>query len=94
MKFYKAIDILVAKYTKLAEDKYVADDDRQLVCYEFIDWLNDQRNTCDNHDVDSASSVEQDEWTTFCDINDIDPKRKVHRKYGFDALSYDNNEDW
>lgn len=94
MKFYKAIDILVAKYTKLAEDKYVADDDRQLVCYEFIDWLNDQRNSCDNHDVDSVSSVEQDEWTTFCDINDIDPKRKVHRKYGFDALNYDNNEDW
>lgn len=61
MKFYKAIDILVAKYTKLAEDKYVADDDRQLVCYEFIDWLNDQRNACDNHDVDSAPSVEQDE---------------------------------
>ena len=94
MKFYKAIDILVAKYTKLAEDKYVADDDRQLVCYEFIDWLNDQRNTCDNHDVDSASSVEQDEWTTFCDINDIDPKRKVHRKYGFDAQNYDNEEEW
>ena len=94
MKFYKAIDSLVAKYTKLAEDKYVADDDRQLVCYEFIDWLNDQRNACDNHDVDSASSVEQGEWATFCDINDIDPKRKVHRKYGFDALNYDNNEDW
>lgn len=94
MKFYKAIDSLVAKYTKLAEDKYVADDDRQQVCYEFIDWLNDQRNACDNHDVDSVSSVEQDEWTTFCDINDIDPKRKVHRKYGFDALNYDNNEDW
>lgn len=92
MKFYKAIDNLVAKYTKLAEEKHVADDDRQQVCYEFINWLNDQRNVCDIHDVDSASSVEQEEWTTFCDINDIDPKRKVHRKYGFDALNYDNDE--
>lgn len=92
MKFYKAIDNLVAKYTKLAEDRYVADDDRQQVCYEFIDWLNDQLNSCDNHDVDAASSVEQEEWATFCDINDIDPKRKVHRRYGFDALNYDNDE--
>ena len=92
MKFYKAIDNLVAKYTKLAEDKYLADDERQQVCYEFIDWLNDQRDACDNHDVDSASSVEQEEWATFCDINDIDPKRKVYRKYGFDALNYDSDE--
>ena len=94
MKFYKAIDNLVAKYTKLAEDKYVADDDRQQVCYEFIDWLTDQRDACDNHDVDSSSSVEQEEWATFCDVNDVDPKKKVHRKYGFDALNYDNEEDW
>lgn len=94
MKFHKAIDTLIAKYTKLAEGKYEGYFDRQQVCYEFIDWLNDQKAACSNHDVDSAASIEQDEWTTFCDINDIDPKRKVHRKYGFDALNYDNNEDW
>ena len=62
--------------------------------YNTFDCSITNENACDNHDVDSVSSVEQDEWTTFCDINDIDPKRKVHRKYGFDALNYDNNEDW
>lgn len=94
MKFYKAIDNLVTKYTKLAEGKYAVDFERQQVCYEFIDWLNDQKDACSNSDVESVASVEQDEWTTFCDTNDIDPKRKVHCKYGFDALNYDNNDDW
>ena len=92
MKYHKAINSLVAKYTKLAEDKYVADYDRQQVCYEFIDWLNDQKDACGNSDVASVASVEQEEWATFCNIKDIDPKRKVHRKYGFDALNYDNDE--
>ena len=94
MKFYKVIDNLVTKYTKLAEGKYAVDFERQQVCYEFIDWLNDQKDACSNSDVESVASVEQDEWTTFCDTNDIDPKRKVHRKYCFDALNYDNNDDW
>lgn len=94
MKFYKAIDTIVTKYTRLAEDRYAADDDRQQVCYEFIDWLNDQKDACENHDAESAASVENEEWATFCDINDVDPKRKVHRKYGFDALNYDNDDEW
>lgn len=94
MKFYKAIDAIIAKYNKLADGKYVVDFDRQQICYEFVDWLNDQKAACSDHDVDSAASVEHVEWAVFCDSNDIDPKRKVHRKYGFDALNYDNNEEW
>lgn len=94
MKFYRAIEVLVAKYEQLAADKYLTDYERQQVCYEFIDWLTEQRDACDNHDVDSVSIVEQEEWATFCDINDIDPRKKVHRKYGFDALNYDNDKDW
>lgn len=94
MKYYKAIETIAAKYKRLASDKYLSDYERQQVCFEFIDWLNDQRDACDNHDVDSVSSVEQEEWAAFCDVNDVDPKKKVHRKYGFDALSYDNEEDW
>lgn len=94
MKYYKAIETLVTKYERLAADKYLTDYERQQVCYEFIDWLNDQRNACGNLDVDSVSSVEHEEWATFCDVSDVDPKKKVHRKYGFDALNYDNEEDW
>lgn len=48
MKFHKAIKTIIAKYEQLAADKYIADDERQRVCYEFIDWLNDQRNACQN----------------------------------------------
>ena len=94
MKFYKAINSIIAKYIKLAEGKCVADDDRQQVCYEFIDWLNDQKDACDNYDVESIASVEQEEWMTFCEINDVDSKRKVHRKYGFDTFNYDNTDEW
>lgn len=94
MKFYKAIESLVAKYENLATDKYLADDERQQVCYEFIEWLNEQKEACDNYDVVSVRDVEMDEWSAFCDINDVDPRRKVHRKYGFDALNYDNEEEW
>ena len=94
MKFHKAIDAVIAKYERLATDKYIADDERQQVCYEFIDWLNDQKDACDNYDVECVSAVEQEEWEAFCDVNDVHPKKKVHRKYGFDALNYDNEEDW
>ena len=94
MKFHKAIDAVIAKYERLAADKYIADDERQQVCYEFIDWLNDQKDACNNYDVESVSAVEQEEWESFCDVNDVHPKKKVRRKYGFDALNYDNNEDW
>lgn len=94
MKFHKAIDAVIAKYERLAADKYITDDERQQVCYEFIDWLNDQKDACDNYDVECVSAVEQEEWEAFCDVNDVHPKKKVHHKYGFDALNYDNNEDW
>ena len=94
MKFHKAIETIIAKYERLAADKYITDDERQQVCYEFIDWLNDQKDACNNYDVESVLAVEQEEWVSFCDVNDVHPKKKVRRKYGFDALNYDNNEDW
>lgn len=37
MKSHKAIDAVIAKYERLAADKYIADDERQQVCYEFVD---------------------------------------------------------
>ena len=94
MKFYKAIDSIIRKYAKLANDRYLTDYERQEVCLEFIDWLNDQKASCDNCDVDSVASVEKEEWATFCDVNDIDPRRKVHRKYGLDSLNYECDEEW
>lgn len=94
MKLYKAIDSIIKKYTKLANDRYLVDYERQEVCFEFIDWLNDQKASCDNREVDSAASVEKEEWSTFCDVSDIDPRRKVHRKHGLDALNYDNDDEW
>lgn len=94
MKLYKAIDSIIQKYTKLANNRYLVDYERQEVCFEFIDWLNDQKASCANREVDSVASVEKEEWATFCDVSDIDPRRKVHRKYGFDTLNYDSNEEW
>ncbi|MBE6175086.1 MAG: hypothetical protein E7147_06050 [Rikenellaceae bacterium] len=92
MRYHKAIERIVAKYTKLAEDRYAADYDRQQVCYEFVEWLNEQRESYDDRDVESVALVEEEEWALFCEVEDVDPKRKVHRKYGFDALNYDNDE--
>lgn len=94
MKYYKAIDSIIRKYTKLANDRYLTDYERQDVCLEFIDWLNDQKALFDNHEVDSVASVENEVWATFCDINDIDSRRKVHRKYGLDVLNYEGEEEW
>lgn len=94
MKYYKAIESLILKYTRLAEDRYAGDSERQEVCEEFVDWLNAQKAACADCDVKSVASVEDEEWETFCDINDIDSKRKQHRKYGFDTLNYDAEEEW
>ena len=61
MKLYKAIDSIIRKYEKLANDRYLTDYERQEVCFDFIDWLNDQKASCDNCDVDSVASVEKEE---------------------------------
>ncbi len=94
MKFYQVIESIVAKQSKLIDGQYAADDERQQVCYEFIDWLLAQKDACEDYEVDSVKIVEEEQWATFCEINDVDPKRRVYRKYGFDTLNYYNNEEW